>query len=424
MTEVVKEMKYYEDPAPSDTPTSEGAFETKGKAALAAVDALTSAWAAITPSKAGDSDGGAIKDFAPWFSELQDKLTASVQWSETHEEAHRLLYRYAVWKVGMMGINPIPPNAEFLFRFLGKAEDNQPPINKLNSQTLRRGGVLMTESSTFFGTPGAPAWCAPASSIPIQKVLERFKIYLMDGGDPQGTWAKKTNPKVAVSGAALESVELTPGDYIRVVTHSGPLSGHIATVLKAVPSRGETQTIWYVSGNAGRYGGGAVRIDSVTRERPPAGYDYGRVSDLGNDRNTLKADIKKQQEDIDAARAVSHWDDKRFDDVSDANQAADAHHNAMQQRIDRDQARIARDQAQIAKDDQDVMAEARKARPGENPANVEAAEKMLRPSTRGMVWLTYVATTGKMDLHALKPSSDPSMKAWMKQWRAADHRSK
>ncbi len=109
MIEVVSEMKYYEDPAPADTPTSEADFETRGKAAIAAVDALTPTWA---QTRAGDSDGGAVKDFAPWFSELQDKLTASVQWSDAHEAAHKLLYRYAVWKVGTQwGMSPIPANA-------------------------------------------------------------------------------------------------------------------------------------------------------------------------------------------------------------------------------------------------------------------------------------------------------------------------
>lgn len=423
MSEVVSEMKYYEDPAPSDTPTSEGDFETKGKAALAAVDAQTPTFARTGSSTGGDSDGGAVEGWARWFSDLQDKLSAAVLWSDEHEAAHKLLYRYAMWKVGTQwGMSPVVANVEYLFRFLGKAEDNQAAISRMNTAIRRTGGVLMTDSSTFFGTAGAAAWCAPASSIPIQKVLEKQRMYMKDGGDPQGAWATKT--RANVTGEALSSVELTPGDYIRVVGHSSPLSGHIATVIKADPRTGPAQKIWYVSGNAGRFGGGAVRVDSVTREQPPEGYSYRRVSDLGNDRDTLKQKIRGWQKHADEVRSQSRWNDKQYDNLPDATKGADDYEQANVQRpVAEDEANIARAQAQIKKDDQAVLDEAKKARPGENPANLDEAEKMLKPKTKGFVWLTYVATTGKMDLNALKPSSDPSMASWMTRWRVASHRS-
>jgi hypothetical protein len=408
-------MKYYEDPAPADTPTNEADFETKGKAAIAAVDALTPTWA---QTRAGDSDGGAVKDFAPWFSDLQDKLSASVQWSDAHEAAHKLLYRYAVWKVGTQwGMNPIPANIEYLFRFLGKAEDNQPPISRMNGQIRMHGGVLMTESSAFFGSPGAAAWCAPASSIPIQAVLRKLKIALMDGGDPQGAWAKRAN--IVVAGDDLDAVAITPGDYLQMVGHGGPLSGHIATAMRVDPATGPAQTIWYVSGNAGRFGGGAIRIDSVTRERPPAGYSYRRVSGLGNDRNNLGGDIKKREANVEKLRSQGHWDGSQVNDVTDGNNAAEARRLEVQRKIDADNAAIAADRAQIARDDQSLIDEAAKARPGESASTADAAEKMLKPKTPGTIWLTYVATTGKMDLNSLKPSADPSMAAWMKRWRAS-----
>lgn len=418
MIEVVSEMKYYEDPAPADTPTDEAEFEARGKAAIAAVNALTPTWAQTAGSKAGDSDGGAVKDFAPWFSDLQDKLSASAQWSDAHEAAHKLLYRYAMWKVGVQwGMNPVPANIEYLFRFLGKAEDNQPQISRLNSQIRMHGGVLMTESSAFFGAPGAAAWCAPASSIPIQAVLRKKGMTLMDGGDPQGTWAKRIH--ISVSGDALDGLAITPGDYLQMVTHTGPLSGHIATAMKAEPVTGPAQTIWYVSGNAGRFGGGAIRIDSVTREKPPEGYSYRRVSGLGNDRNNLGGDIKKRQADIDSLKSQSYWNSRQMADVGDADSSDEAHRREVQKKIDADNAAIAADRAQIARDDQSLIDEAGKVRPGESAGTVDAAEKMLKPKTAGTIWLTYVATTGKMDLNSLKPSSDPSMAAWMKQWRAA-----
>lgn len=415
MIEVVSEMKYYEDPAPADTPTSEADFETRGKAAIAAVDALTPTWA---QTRAGDSDGGAVKDFAPWFSVLQDKLTASVQWSDAHEAAHRLLYRYAMWKVGTQwGMSPVTANIEYLFRFLGKAEDNQPPISRLNGQIRMHGGVLMTESSAFFGSPGGAAWCAPASSIPIQAVLRKHKIILMDGGDPQGAWAKKL--KINVSGDDLDAYTLTPGDYLQLVGHGGPLSGHIATAMKADPATGPAQTIWYVSGNAGRFGGGAIRIDSVTREKPPEGYSYRRVSGLGNDRNNLGGDIKKRQASVESLRSQGHWNPTQHDNVQDSNKAAEAHRQEVQGKIDADNAAIAAAKAQIARDDQSLIDEAAKVNPGESASTADAAEKMLKPKTPGTIWLTYVATTGKMNLNSLKPSSDPSMASWMKQWRAS-----
>ncbi len=415
MIEVVSEMKYYEDPAPADTPTNEADFETQGKALIAAVDALTPTWA---QTRAGDSDGGVVKDFGRWFSELQDKLTASVQWSDAHEAAHKLLYRYAMWKMETQwGMSPVPANIEYLCRFLGKAEDNQPPISRINGQVRMHGGVLMTESSAFFGAPGAAAWCAPASSIPIQSVLRKYKIILMDGGDPQGAWAKKLN--ITVSGEALDAYTLTPGDYLQMVGHGGPLSGHIATAMKAEPATGPAQTIWYVSGNAGRFGGGAIRIDSVTREKPPEGYSYRRVSGLGNDRNNLGGDIKKRQANIDSLRSQGHWNPTQHNDVQDANAAAEAHRKEVQKKIDADTAGIAADKAQIARDDQSLIDEAAKVNPGESAATAEAAEKMLKPKTPGTIWLTYVATTGKMDLNSLKPSTDPSMASWMKKWRGS-----
>jgi len=239
----------------------------------------------------------------------------------------------------------------------------------------------------------------------------------MDGGDPQGAWAKKL--KINVSGDDLDAYTLTPGDYLQLVGHGGPLSGHIATAMKADPATGPAQTIWYVSGNAGRFGGGAIRIDSVTREKPPEGYSYRRVSGLGNDRNNLGGDIKKRQASVDSLRSQGHWNPTQHDDVQDANKAAEAHRREVQGKIDADNAAIAAAKAQIARDDQSLIDEAAKVNPGESASTADAAEKMLKPKTPGTIWLTYVATTGKMDLNSLKPSSDPSMASWMKQWRAS-----
>jgi len=395
VTDTVDEMKYYEDPAPAGTPTDEAGFDTAGKAAIAKVDAATASYAKLPTPKAGDSEGGKVKDFADWFSELQDKLAAAGSWTDDHEAAHKLLYRYAMWKMGQWGIT-VPANVEYMFRYLGKAENNQPVIARRNREIQKTGGVYMTETSRFFGSPNAANWCAPASSIPIWKVLQKQKMWLMDGGDPQGTWSVKV--KIQVLGDALDGVEIAAGDYLRMVNHVGPLSGHIGTALKADPATGTSQQIWYVSGNAGKYGGGSVRIDSVKREKPPASYSYARVSGIGNRRDNLVGKQKKDEKDVQDVNAMPF-----SGDVSDLSEAQRI--DAMRQKVaDQAQGDVNADKAGIADADKKL-----------------AAEKALRPGQSGITWLTYVAKTSGMNLNDLKPSSDPSMKDWMTKWRAADH---
>lgn len=238
------------------------------------------------------------------------------------------------------------------------------------------------------------------------------------GGDPQGAWAKKL--KINVSGDDLDAYTLTPGDYLQLVGHGGPLSGHIATAMKADPATGPAQTIWYVSGNAGRFGGGAIRIDSVTREKPPGGIQlpagerarkrsqqpWGATSRSGRPVSTACA---RRATGTPRSTTTCRTPTRRPQRTARRSQG----------KIDADNVAIAAAKAQIARDDQSLIDEAAKVNPGESASTADAAEKMLKPKTPGSIWLTYVATTGKMDLNSLKPSSDPSMASWMKQWRAS-----
>jgi hypothetical protein len=369
---------------------------------------------------AGDSDGGAVKDWPAWFSDLQDTLSASPTWSDVHERGHRLLYRYAMWKVGdQWGIKPVPSNVEFLFRFLGKAEDNEAAISRMNMKISREGGVLMTTTGTFWGTQGASNWCAPASSIPVWKVLERVGMKLQDGGDPQGTWARKAGIQITPSTKTdpkLDAVEIKAGDYVRMVGFHSPLTGHIATAIKADPAGGAPSNLWYVSGNAGRFGGGAVRVDSVQRLAPPEGYSYGRVSEIDKDRDSLKSDMKKEAKAIEAIKAQPYNDSEQQNDVNQA-QAQQDQVEAMRQRaIDQAKAQIAKDQQQLAKDDQALRDEAQKTDP---EATSPDPEKALRPPREGTVWITLVTRLSQMDLNSLKPGAgaDPAMGAYRTKWR-------
>lgn len=82
-------------------------------------------------------------------------------------------------------------------------------------------------------------------------------------------WTKR--PGHVVSGSPAFTAALAPGDIISVVNGgpTGPLSGHVATVVQAQGDR-----IVYASGNAAGIVAfeGAVRLEEVTREQPPAGW--------------------------------------------------------------------------------------------------------------------------------------------------------
>ncbi|MBK6622166.1 MAG: hypothetical protein IPG32_15275 [Saprospirales bacterium] len=86
--------------------------------------------------------------------------------------------------------------------------------------------------------------------------------------------------------------QLQPGDIItQALMNGSPLSGHVLTVIKEIPEPdfaykpgAKVSTIYGISGNAGAYGGGSVRIEQFTRQVPPAGLGayLGRMEATGN----------------------------------------------------------------------------------------------------------------------------------------------
>jgi hypothetical protein len=86
--------------------------------------------------------------------------------------------------------------------------------------------------------------------------------------------------------------KLEPGDIISVVNggKTGPLSGHVATVVQH-----QDDQIIYVSGNAAGVARfeGAVRIEEVKREQPLAGYSWQEIAKREHTFTGHKQDEKK-----------------------------------------------------------------------------------------------------------------------------------
>ena len=81
---------------------------------------------------------------------------------------------------------------------------------------------------------------------------------------------------------------------------TGPLSGHVATVVQHTGDR-----IVYVSGNAAGVVAfeGGVRIEEVQREQPPAGYDSGAIAARDKAFQGHKQTEKSSRESAQAKRA-------------------------------------------------------------------------------------------------------------------------
>lgn len=235
-----------------------GAFWGVDVRALATPDA-----ADVSKPGAGDSAGKGVAVHPPWVKALQNKIIGRGKWDDDDRATQKLLEaflrRFARDHAGL------PPGAEQLFHQIGESETNG-------------------EAKSLGGFKDASNWCAQASKFALLLGMYNRGIRFKTSAHSADYGAEITKQVAAftawthqaghtISGNAAFTAQLEPGDIISVVNGgaTGPLSGHVATV---VEHTGDDVT--YVSGNAAGVQAfeGAVRIEQVKREQPPAGYDW------------------------------------------------------------------------------------------------------------------------------------------------------
>jgi hypothetical protein len=223
---------------------------------------------ATTPG-AGDSAGKGVSAHPPWVKALTNKIMGRAKWDEDDRATQRLIEAFLRRFARDAGGGGLPPGAEQLFHMIGSGETNG-------------------EANALQGFKGGSNWCAPASHVGL--ILGMYNRGIRFKTDTHSTkygaelqkqigkyaeWTKQ--PGHVVSGAAAHTAQLAPGDIISVVNggKSGPLSGHVATVVEHVGEK-----IVYVSGNAAGVVAfeGGVRIEEVQREQPPAGYSWSAIA--------------------------------------------------------------------------------------------------------------------------------------------------
>ncbi len=217
---------------------------------------------------AGDSAGKGVTAHPPWVKAMTNKIMGHAKWTDDDRATQRLIEAF-LRRFARDAGGELPPGAEQLFHDVGASETNG-------------------QANALGGFKGASNWCAQASHFGLILGMYnrgiRFKtdthshkygVEITKQVAQYSKWTKQAGH--VVSGAAANTAQLEPGDIISVVNGgtSGPLSGHVATVVQHTGDQ-----IVYVSGNAAGVVAfeGGVRIEEVVREQPPAGYDWLAMS--------------------------------------------------------------------------------------------------------------------------------------------------
>ena len=230
----------------------------------------------------GHSAGKEVLEHPPWVGAMQQKMIAKTKWSEDETATNQLLQAFLIaWtndKPGGMASNV----GEF-YRHVGGSETNQ-------------------HAGALGGAKGNDNWCAAASSSATVLGLLRKGVRFATGAGPSkmlpAELQKQTNKLVdwetkrsgnTVGGHAAWSAQLSPGDIMSIVG-SGPLSGHVATVIED-----SGDSIKMVSGNAVGASGneGSIRVEQVRRETPPNDYNYLEIAMNSNAYAGAKATVNK-----------------------------------------------------------------------------------------------------------------------------------
>jgi len=250
------EAKKHTPPDPATVAKKDSEFASEGQAALSAVKALNGP----RIGGGGDTKGTDVTGYPAWFTELQDYLINGSSWSETHEKAQNVLYRYAMWKTEC-DLGYVPGAIEFFFRYIGKSGGNNIAATK--------GGFKGSEDLT--GGSKSKNWCGGATSQAAVGALKERGLRFAGGIE---AWIKSRNKK-ATAGThwhtACNGVALTPGDQVSYTgAHHNNNTGHRVTVLQDLGS-----SFTHTSGNAGGGGNGSVRIGVSKREEVPPAFNPG-----------------------------------------------------------------------------------------------------------------------------------------------------
>ena len=275
-------------------------------------------------SGGGDTNSKDIEGLPAWLPTMQARLIG-VSKKEFKGElkpylqgTNRLIQAFLnTWVKTLNG--DVHASLEEFFYHVGKSETNG-------------------QSSILGGYTGAADWCAQASSGAFARGLFRYGVAFAAAAVPGVNeseqtkypilltkfngrftkWAQKTDKNrklvnVIKPGTPAEhkSLKLTPGDIITIVNggRSGPLSGHVATVIKQVPANPTSDepgtlldTIYIVSGNAGGAANkeGSVRVEQIQREMPPAAedYNYEEIAGVSNSYGIAKSRIPQLEKEI------------------------------------------------------------------------------------------------------------------------------
>jgi|GEM_PF-3959543 len=250
-----EESKKHEPPSPEEVTKKNAEFSSEGSSALAAVKGAGGG----RLGSGGDTVGGSVAGYPSWFGELQDWLVNSAEWTDTHETAQNVLYRYAMWKTEC-DLGYVPANIEFFFRYIGKSDGN--------NKSAKKAGKKGAEDLGGYGN--AKNWCAQATSGAAEKALKERGLKFKGG---VGDWIAHAGGKKQGGGAwcvGCNGQELTPGDSVSYVgkNHHPGSGGHRVTVLEDLGGG----TFLHASGNAGGGGSGSVRLGTSKRSDVPKGW--------------------------------------------------------------------------------------------------------------------------------------------------------
>lgn len=254
LEEKKEEAKKKEPLDPATVAKRESEFSSEGQAALAAVKGVGGA----RLGGGGDTAGKAVDGYPDWFTELQDWLINSAEWTETHERGQNVLYRYAMFKTEA-SLGYVPGNVEFFFRYIGRSSGN-------TNSAVKKG---MKGAEDLGGFTGGKNWCFQATTGAAEKALAERGLKFK-GGIEAWVASRSVNKATAKAGKfwshMCNDVELGPGDSVSYLgAHHNNNSGHQVTVLESLGGGAFT----HVSGNAGGGGSGSVRLGVSKRENVP-----------------------------------------------------------------------------------------------------------------------------------------------------------
>ncbi len=209
-------------------------------------------------TETGDSEQGRYVGMPVWLRFFQQKAATSTTWGQKEQMYSRLMgafyYAYFVEKIYKDKNIVMPANVEMFLEHLGKSS-----INKA-ATSAEVGGTCDTDNK---------AYCASCSSFMFRNSLNRYGYNTGFMG-----WSKDAGCPVDYQQGIHSGDEYAPkpGDILSVRTATGPLSGHVVTVVYAETDGTHGGRIWYVSGNASNK---SVSCDHLnvdpTSDRPPRG---------------------------------------------------------------------------------------------------------------------------------------------------------